>query len=29
GLMGRKVGDVVEVQTPGGLLSLEILEISF
>lgn len=29
GLMGHKVGDVVEVQTPGGLLSLEILEISF
>ena len=29
GLMGRKAGDVVEVQTPGGLLSLEILEISF
>ena len=29
GLMGRKVGDIVEVQTPGGLLSLEILEISF
>lgn len=29
GLMGRKVGDVVEVQTPGGRLSLEILEISF
>ena len=29
GLMGRKVGDVVEVQTPGGLPSLAILEISF
>ena len=28
GLMGRKVGDVVEVQTPGGLLNFEILNIS-
>jgi transcription elongation factor, greA/greB, C-term len=26
--MGRKVGDVVEVQTPGGLLNFEILNIS-
>lgn len=29
GLMGKKVGDVAEVQTPGGLLNFEILEISF
>ncbi|KGN70036.1 transcription elongation factor GreA [Porphyromonas sp. COT-239 OH1446] len=29
GLMGKKVGDVVEVQTPGGLVSFEILEITF
>lgn len=28
GLLGHKVGEVVEVQTPGGLLSLEILDIS-
>ena len=28
GLMGKKKGDVVEVQTPGGLLSFEILEIA-
>ena len=28
GLMGRKVGDIVEVQTPGGLLHFEILNIS-
>ena len=28
GLMGRKVGDVVEVQTPGGLLNFEILKTS-
>ena len=28
GLMGRKVGDVVEVQTPSGLLNFEILNIS-
>ena len=28
GLMGRKVGDTVEVQTPGGLLHFEILNIS-
>ena len=28
GLMGCKVGDVVEVQTPGGLLNFEILNIS-
>lgn len=29
GLMGKKVRDVVEVQTPGGLMSFEIMEISF
>lgn len=29
GLMGRKVGDIVEVQTPGGMMSFEIMEISF
>ena len=28
GLMGRKVGDTVDVQTPGGLLHFEILNIS-
>jgi transcription elongation factor GreA len=28
GLMGKKVGDIVEVQVPAGLLKLEILEIS-
>ncbi len=27
-LMGHKVGDVVEVQTPGGVLRLRILEIA-
>ena len=27
GLMGKKVGDVVEVQTPGGIVSFEIVEI--
>ena len=29
GLMGKKVGDVVEVQTPGGIVSFEIVEIGF
>ena len=29
GLMGKKVGDVVEVQTPGGIVSFEIVEICF
>ncbi len=29
GLMGKKVGDIAEVQTPGGAMSFEILEISF
>ena len=28
GLLGKKVGDIVEVQVPAGLLKLEILEIS-
>ena len=28
GLIGKKVGDVAEVQTPGGLLTFEILDIS-
>ena len=28
GLEGKKVGDVAEVQTPGGLLTFEILDIS-
>ena len=28
GLLGHKVGDVVEVETPGGVISLEIREIS-
>ena len=29
GLMCKKVGDVVEVQTPGGIVSFEIVEIGF
>jgi transcription elongation factor GreA len=28
GLMGKKVGEVAQVQVPAGLLELEILEIS-
>ena len=28
GLVGKKVGDVAEVQTPGGLLTFELLDIS-
>ena len=28
GLMGHKVGDVVEVKAPAGLMQFEILEIS-
>ena len=28
GLLGHKVGDVVEVETPGGVIALEIREIS-
>lgn len=29
GLIGKKVGEVAEVQTPGGPMSFEIIEISF
>lgn len=29
GLMGKKVGEVAEVQTPGGIVNFEIVEISF
>ena len=28
GLMGKKVGDVVEIQVPSGIMNFEILEIS-
>lgn len=28
GLVGKKVGDIAEVQTPGGLIPFEIMEIS-
>jgi transcription elongation factor GreA len=28
GLLGRKVGDIVDVQTPGGILQFEIMNIS-
>ncbi len=28
GLMGKEVGELAEVQTPGGIIKLEILEIS-
>ena len=28
GLLGHKVGDVVDIETPGGVISLEIREIS-
>ena len=28
GLLGKKVGDVVEIQVPSGLMSFEIIEIS-
>ncbi|HQI42646.1 MAG TPA: transcription elongation factor GreA, partial [Dysgonamonadaceae bacterium] len=28
GLLGKKVGDVVEIQVPSGMLTFEILEIS-
>jgi transcription elongation factor GreA len=27
GILGKKVGEIAEVQTPGGLIKLEILEI--
>ncbi|MDY3090431.1 MAG: transcription elongation factor GreA [Porphyromonas sp.] len=29
GLIGKKVGEQVEVQTPGGIMHFEIIEISF
>lgn len=29
GLMGKKVGDIAEVQTPSGVVTFEIIEISF
>jgi len=29
GLLGKAVGDVAEIQTPGGTIKFEILEISF
>jgi transcription elongation factor GreA len=28
GLLGKKVGDVAEITTPGGIMKLEVLEIS-
>ena len=28
GLLGKKVGDVAEITTPGGLMKFEIIEIS-
>lgn len=28
GLMGKKVGDVVEIQVPSGMMSFEVMEIS-
>jgi transcription elongation factor GreA len=28
GLLGKKVGDVVDIKVPSGLISFEILEIS-
>jgi transcription elongation factor GreA len=28
GLLGKKVGDVAEINTPGGLMLFEILEIT-
>lgn len=29
GLLGKAVGDIAEIQTPGGVIKFEILEISF
>lgn len=29
GLLGKAVGDIAEIQTPGGIIKFEILEISF
>lgn len=28
GLLGKKVGDIAEIQTPGGLMKFEVLEIN-
>jgi transcription elongation factor GreA len=28
GLLGKKVGDIAEIQTPGGLIQFEIISIS-
>ena len=28
GLMGKKVGDVVEIKVPSGLMTFEVMEIS-
>ena len=28
GLLGKKVGDVVDIQVPSGMMSFEIIEIS-
>ena len=28
GLLGKKVGDVVDIQVPSGMMSFEIMEIS-
>ena len=28
GLMGRKVGDIVDIQVPAGVIQFEILEVS-
>ncbi len=29
GLLGHKIGDVVEIRVPSGLMKFEIIEISF
>ncbi|MEY3127373.1 MAG: hypothetical protein RL273_1554, partial [Bacteroidota bacterium] len=28
GLLGKKVGNIVDIQTPGGLLQFEIIDIT-
>ena len=28
GLLGKKVGEIVDIQTPGGLLQFEIIDIT-
>jgi transcription elongation factor GreA len=28
GLLGKKVGDIAEIQTPGGIMNFEIISIS-